>query len=593
MNDPTPQEQRGDRREGRTRAFALPLKPGSRRRIVVAGLAAVAVAGTVVATLSGGLTASAAANTYSIWPSTTVPGTVADNDTASVEVGTRFTTNTPGWVTAVRYYKGAENTGTKVGKLWDSSGRLLAQTTFSGETRSGWQQAALSAPVELKTGVNYVVSYRAPQGRYADDQYALSPSKSRVNHALTATQGVYTYAGWGMPRETWRDSNYFVDVVFTTVRPGNPAPPATTAPQPSTTTPRPTASTTTAPRPSTTSASRPTTSTTTTSTTTTSTTTAPRPTATETSKAGCVGDPNTPGGPDPWGGCWPGPQNTGYPKGLPGDTRKPVTLTTYTGPTTIRSCGIVIDSKIVNQDLLVEAGNGTDLNKPCVTIRNSLIKGVVFAEKTSYGPFLIEDTEVVPNSLSWWENVGRSNFRAIRVNSHGSEGVVKCDSNCEVKDTWVHGMTLAKAYHYNAVGGNGTNGYLIEHNFLSCGDWSSVMPGDLADGGCSAVIGFYGDFAPNQNITINRNFLISTFDMSENGKHRQAAYCLNPGYYPTKAYPDTRNISVTNNVFGRGGSGKCGVYGPTNSLNAIGRPNGNVWSNNHFDDGTVINRVEE
>lgn len=142
-----------------------------------------------------------------------------------------------------------------------------------------------------------------------------------------------------------------------------------------------------------------------------------------TQTANCVGAANEPGGPDPWGGCWPGPQNTGYPHGLPGDTRTPVTLTNYTGPYTLRtsnsSCGLVIDSKILNQDLLIEMGNGThSKDTPCVTIRNSLVRGVIFAEQYSHGPVLIEDTEVAVEGLSWWENVGRNNIFAYRVNSH-------------------------------------------------------------------------------------------------------------------------------------------------------------------------------
>ena len=351
-------------------------------------------------------------------------------------------------------------------------------------------------------------------------------------------------------------------------------PPATTSAPPTTTSPPATTSTTASP----------------------TSTATPTSTPTTTAPAGeCVGAANTPGGPDPWGGCWPGPQNTGYPKGLPGDTRAKVTLTPYTGTTTIRSCGVVIDSKTIDRDILIEAGTADvkDLTKPCVTIRNSLVKGVIFSERQTWGPLLIEDTEVVPDGLSWWENIGRSNFTAIRVNSHGSQGVIKCDVNCVAKDSWVHGMEVGKSYHYNAFGGNGTNNFRIEHNYGTCGDWSATEPGLTGDAGCSAVIGFYGDYAPNQNITIHRNYLASTFDMSAAGKDRQAGYCLNPGYYPGKPYPDTKNIAVTDNVFARGGSGKCGVFGPSNSLNKAGAPNGNTWSGNEYSDGVGIARVEE
>lgn len=314
----------------------------------------------------------------------------------------------------------------------------------------------------------------------------------------------------------------------------------------------------------------------------------------------CVGEQNAPGSADPWGTCWPGPQNTGYPHGLPGDSRQPVELTEYTGPTTIRECGAVIDSRIVNGDLVVEAGNGTSSPEtPCVTIKNSLVKGVIHTDAASYGPVVVTDTEVDVPGLSWWENIGRYNVFVTRVNSHGSEGVIKCANNCTSHDSWVHGMQLGGAYHYNAFGGNGmesANGaFVIQHNWASCGDWAGVDSDVTADAGCSAVIGFYGDFAPIRNITVNRNYLAGqSADLSlPDAENRQPGYCLNPGYYPGKRFPDPSNVKVTDNVFGRGSNGKCGVFAPANSLNAVGVDGGNVWIDNRFEDGVEITRVEE
>ena len=314
----------------------------------------------------------------------------------------------------------------------------------------------------------------------------------------------------------------------------------------------------------------------------------------------CVGAANSPGGADPWGGCWPGPHNTGYPHGLPGDTRDSVTLSNYTGPTTISQCGVVIDSKVVPDDLVVTAGNGTHSpDTPCVTIKNSLVKGVIHTDDASYGPVVVTDTEVAVPGLSWWENIGRHNVFVWRVNSHGSEGVIKCADYCAAYDSWVHGMYLGGSYHYNAFGGNGmesANGYFrIEHNWASCGDWAGWDPKLESDAGCSADIGFYGDFAPIRNITINKNFIAGarvTSGVPAAGS-RQPGYCLNPGYYPGKPYPSPSNVRVTDNVFGRGDTGKCGEYGPTNSLNRRGSPNGNVWENNRYEDGAIIGRPEE
>lgn len=558
-----------------------------RLALAAAVVALVATAGFIA------LPATAAATPTGIFSDTLRPKVAADSDRVAVELGIRFSPQQSGTVSALQYYQGPRLRA-QTATLWTAEGAVLSRVKISASTTVGWRTIALPKPISLTAGKTYVASYQAPTGGYPVTENALTTAKTQNGFVLKAGAGVYRYGTTSaVPRSTWHGSNYMVDVVFTPGRVAVAAPTATAAPKPTATaTAKPTASptATATPKPTATATPTPTTSPT------------PTPTATPTttpttpaapSTAGCVGAANTPGGADPWGGCWPGPQNTGYPHGLAGDTRTPVTLTTYTGPTTIRSCGVVIDSKVVNSTIIIEAGNGTtSKSTPCVTIRNSLVKGVIFSEKASYGPVLIEDTEVAPTDLPWWENIGRSNFFAYRVNSHGGEGVIKCDTNCEAKDNWVHGMELGGAYHYNAFGGNGTNNFRIEHNYASCGDWSRVS-NPTSDAGCSAVIGFYGDYAPIQNITITRNFLVSSFDTSATGKHTQAAYCLNPGYYPGKPYPDTKNLVVTDNVFARGGSGMCGVYGPTNSLNKVGVPNGNVWTNNRFTDGSVIARPEE
>ncbi|HSU30494.1 MAG TPA: DUF4082 domain-containing protein, partial [Bryobacteraceae bacterium] len=69
----------------------------------------------------------------SIWPGSAVPGTgQVTNDTSSVTLGVKFTADVPGSVTAVRFYKGPNNTGTHVGTLWTANGTNLASVTFSG-----------------------------------------------------------------------------------------------------------------------------------------------------------------------------------------------------------------------------------------------------------------------------------------------------------------------------------------------------------------------------------------------------------------------------------------------------------------------------
>jgi hypothetical protein len=558
------------------KADSLPGRgPMSRGRLLVVVLLGVVAALLVGLGVVTGLRPAEAQTTSLL--GTAVPGEAAFDDPAAVTLGVSFTVRRAGTVTAVRFYKGVGNDGTHVGGVFDERGATLGTTTFTSETSTGWQTAKLSKPVTAAAGQTLTVAVLMPEGHYAVDQRFDWPEPTTDLAAIT---GSYHYGdSLTYPNRTYLDSNYWIDLTF---QPNDiagapaattqaPAPTATVAPAPATNSPVATSQPTTA---------QPT-------------------TAQPTRAATCPGEPNTPGGEDPWGGCWPGPHNTGYPHGVPGDTRAPVTLTPYTGPTTIRSCGVVIDAKVVTGDLIIQAGNGSkSKDTPCVTVRNSLVKGVIYSEEGGFGPTVVTDTEVFPQGLSYWENIGRTNMFVTRVNSHGSEGVIKCEQNCEAVDSWVHGMRLGGSYHYNAFGGNGmsSGAFLIRHNWASCGDWGSKESSMTGDAGCSAAIGFYGDFDPVRNITIERNFLIGSSNEGNaisTDRDRQAGYCLNPGYYPGKPNPRPTNVKVVDNVFGRGDSGKCGVFGPTNSLNKEGDPAGNVWQGNRYEDGTVIARPEE
>ena len=72
-----------------------------------------------------------------------MPDVPASSDTGSTEVGVKVVPQTDGFVTAVRFYKGAGNTGTHTGHLWSSDGDLLATGTFAGETATRLADAGL------------------------------------------------------------------------------------------------------------------------------------------------------------------------------------------------------------------------------------------------------------------------------------------------------------------------------------------------------------------------------------------------------------------------------------------------------------------
>jgi hypothetical protein len=133
-----------------------------------------------------------------------------------VTVGVKFYSDVGGTVTGVRFYKGPNNIGAHVGHLWSASGNKLAETVFTSETASGWQQATFSKPVTITAKTTYVVSYLAPLGRFARDQnYAWSSVNATPLHVSGASPGVYAYGSTStFPASNWSGSNYWVDVMF-------------------------------------------------------------------------------------------------------------------------------------------------------------------------------------------------------------------------------------------------------------------------------------------------------------------------------------------------------------------------------------------
>ena len=170
----------------------------------------------------------------SIWGQAVTPPVPDSGDSHSVEVGVKFTSETFGVVTGMRFYKSAANTGTHTGNLWSSGGTLLATATFTNESESGWQQVNFSNPVEILPHTTYVVSYFAPAGHYADSQfYFYTPAATGGNalnspplHALPAggppsggtyfsANGVFSYSSVSaFPVNSFSGTNYWVDPVF-------------------------------------------------------------------------------------------------------------------------------------------------------------------------------------------------------------------------------------------------------------------------------------------------------------------------------------------------------------------------------------------
>ena len=160
----------------------------------------------------------------SIWDNNVVPARPAETtDNKAVELGLKFRSSVAGRVAGVRFYKGATNTGTHIGRLWTRTGQQLAQVTFTNETASGWQEARFSAPVDIQANTTYVVSYHAPAGNYASgldffrDAAVDRPPLRALRDGEDGGNGLYGYGPSGtFPTGLYRSENYWVDVVFET-----------------------------------------------------------------------------------------------------------------------------------------------------------------------------------------------------------------------------------------------------------------------------------------------------------------------------------------------------------------------------------------
>jgi hypothetical protein len=149
------------------------------------------------------------------------PSTPATTDGSAAELGLRFTPTVDGFVTSVRFYKGSGNGGTHTGSLWGPNAQRLATATFSGESATGWQTATFSSAVPVTGGTTYTVSYTAPSGHYAAQADGFSADgvdagPLQVAGGFGATPaGVYGVAGT-YPSQSYQNTNYYVDVLFTT-----------------------------------------------------------------------------------------------------------------------------------------------------------------------------------------------------------------------------------------------------------------------------------------------------------------------------------------------------------------------------------------
>lgn len=292
---------------------------------------------------------------------------------------------------------------------------------------------------------------------------------------------------------------------------------------------------------------------------------------------------NKPGAADPWGGCFPGPGNTGVPAGT--------VLTDYTGSTDIYADNVTIDSKVVRGLIRVGGAN--------FTLRNSLVLGAITViDSMPQHSMTLVDSKVDGRNanLPDYKSVTGENIAMTRMELTGSFSGGVC-SDCTILDSWIHAPYTTPDSPAHMSGYRMDQNTTIKHSSLAC-DFVS-QPGANPEQGCSANLTGYGDWAPVQNNTISRNLLVS----SPPGAFYFCAYGGSSGGKPYSG--QASNVRFTENVFQRGYSGVCGItggravgdYDPSRPGNVPGwastantaqRQAAVTAANNRWDDGSPL-----
>ena len=131
-----------------------------------------------------------------------------------VELGMKFQSSEGGQITAIRYWRASNETGTHTGRIWSATGTLLVSVAFTGETASGWQIQALPTPLNIQPATTYVVSVNTNLYYVASNS---GLTNAVVNGYLSSvadgSNGVYGSPN-NFPRSSYQSTNYFRDVCF-------------------------------------------------------------------------------------------------------------------------------------------------------------------------------------------------------------------------------------------------------------------------------------------------------------------------------------------------------------------------------------------
>lgn len=167
------------------------------------------------------LTGSAAAEgvSESLFPATSAPN--ADvNGAPGRELGTIFSSKTPGLIRAIRLYSLEGETGRRVARIWRNSDNKLLAGPFDVPSVGvgGWIELTLPQPLSIEADVAYTVAVST-----ADDSNRVYPASADFFAAAGGNDkslvfppgaGVFSTQLGSRPTETAQNSFYFRDVAF-------------------------------------------------------------------------------------------------------------------------------------------------------------------------------------------------------------------------------------------------------------------------------------------------------------------------------------------------------------------------------------------
>jgi hypothetical protein len=248
-----------------------------------------------------------------------------------------------------------------------------------------------------------------------------------------------------------------------------------------------------------------------------------------------VSTANTPGGADPWGGCWPGPTTGVDMSQCPGGL-------SASGPLNITTAGTMISCKNIT--------GRVDVNAVNVTIKNSKIHDA-FTGSDNNVPTLwahssgmtVFNTEMYRTGIT---AIDGDNYNAYNINFHDlSVDGVKFGNNVNVHDSYFHDWTPGLAYNElgdtadtgdHSDGGqlqDGNSNVTFRHNYID----AILKPGytPRGDGNyVNSALFLAPDLGPNgtgpiiidKNIFNSAAFFPVNFLDGNNGQYHQAGYSV-------------------------------------------------------------------